>query len=141
MNIQFPRLLIVIVSFIAVTAPAADLPTISLEHLYYLQTRAECVRKFKGDDMVDYCLAQKIGGSGFENLYTQIFSLRTEATKLLRIEEVKATDPRILLLNRSIDAYTALLREEAEHVKNGILKEGKVAEDTLTAIAKAQNQQ
>ena len=119
---------------------AADLPTVTVEHLYYLQARAERVRKFKPDEMIEYCIAQKIGGTSFENLYSQLFTMRIDLLKLLRIEEVLPTDPRVVTLKKTSEAYTPLLREEAQKVQNGIVHEGQVATDTLTAIARAQNQ-
>jgi len=36
---------------------AADLPTVSVEHLYYLVSRGERVGKLRADEMVDYCIA------------------------------------------------------------------------------------
>lgn len=89
--------------------------------------------------MVEYCIAQKIGGNAFESVYSQLFSIRIDLAKLLKIEEVPSTDPRVLALNKAHDAYMTLLREEAQRVQNGILREGLVATDTLTAIARAQN--
>ena len=118
---------------------AADLPTVTVEHLYYLQARAERVRKFRPDDMIEYCIAQKIGGTAFENLYSQLFTMRIDLTKLLRVEEVLPTDPRVVTLNKTVDAYTRLLRDEAEKVERGIVHEGQVATDTLLAIGRAQN--
>jgi hypothetical protein len=123
------------------TIHAADLPTVTIEHLYYLQARADRIRKFKPDEMIDYCIAQKIGGSGFENLYSQLFTARMELTKLLKIEEVDPKNPRVITLGKTQDAYAALLREEAQRVQNGIIREGQVATDTLVAISRAQNQQ
>ena len=120
---------------------AADLPTITVEHLYYLQARAAQVRKLKSDEVIEYCVAQKIGGSAFENLYSQLFTLRIDLARLLKVEEVLSTDPRVVTLNRTHDAYTALLREEAQKVQNGIIREGQIATDTLTTIARSQNQQ
>ena len=120
---------------------AADLPTVSIEHLYYLQSRAERVGKLKPEQLVDYCIAQKLGSSSFESLYTQLFSMRIDVTKLTKVEEVPPGDPRIVTLTRTIDAYTTLLYDEARRVQNGILREGEVATDTLVAIAKVQRQQ
>jgi len=119
---------------------AADLPTVTIEHLYYLQARAEHVRKFRPDEMIEYCVAQKIGGPAFENLYSQLFTIRIDLARLLRVEEVLSSDPRVVTLNRTHEAYTALLREEAQKVQNGIVREGQIATDTLTTIARAQNQ-
>ena len=118
---------------------AADLPTVTVEHLYYLQARAERVRKFRPDDMIEYCIAQKIGGTAFENLYSQLFTMRIDLTKLLKVEEVLPTDPRVVTLNKTVEAYSRLLRDEAEKVERGIVHEGQVATDTLNAIGRAQN--
>ncbi len=123
----------------AVSIDAADLPTVTVEHLYYLQARAERVRKFKPDDMIEYCIAQKIGGTAFENLYSQLFTMRIDLTKLLKIEEILPTDPRVVALNKTLEAYSRLLRDEAEKVERGIVHEGQVATDTLLAIGRAQN--
>jgi hypothetical protein len=130
---------LLIALFLTATLRAADLPTVTVEHLYYLQARAERVRKFKPDEMIDYCIAQKIGGNAFENLYAQLFTLRIDLTKLLRVEEVLSTDPRVVILNKTHDAYLTLLREEAQKVQSGIVHEGQVATDTMTAIARSQN--
>ena len=132
--------LLLVALFIAVTIHAADLPSITTEHLYYLEARAERVRRFKPDEMIEYCIAQKIGGTAFENLYSQLFTMRIDLTKLLKVEEVLTTDPRVVTLTKTREAYTALLREEAQRVQNGIIREGQVATDTLAAIARAQNQ-
>ena len=124
---------------LAATLPAADLPTVSVEHLYYLQARADRTRKFKPDEMIEYCISQKIGGTAFEYLDSQLFTLRIELAKLLEIEEAKDTDPRVISLTKTVEVYTKLLREEAARVQNGIVREGQVATDALQAIAKAQN--
>jgi hypothetical protein len=119
---------------------AADLPTVTIEHLYYLQARAERVRKFRGDEMIEYCLALKLGGAAFENVYTQICTMRIDRAKLVNVEGIKEEDPRVVTLGRSIAAYTEVLRGEAEKIQNGITREGQVATDALTAIGKAQTQ-
>ena len=124
---------------LATALNAADLPTVTVEHLYYLQARAERIRRLKPEEMIEYCIAQKIGGSAFENLYSQLFNMRIDLTKLLKVEEVLLTDPRVVTLNKTSDAYSTLFRDEARKVQNGIVHEGQVATDTLTAIARAQN--
>ena len=126
---------------VSVIIEAADLPTVTVEHLYYLQARAERVRKLKLEQMIEYCIAQKLGGSAFESLDAQLSSMQIDLTKLLKVEEVQVTDPRVVTLNKTRDAYTALLRDEAQKVQNGLLLEGQVATDALNAIARAQNQQ
>lgn len=133
--------LLLIALLLTITVKAADLPTVTVEHLYYLQARAERVRKFRPDEMIEYCIAQKIGGSAFESLYAQLFTIRIDLSKLLRIEEVPAKDPRVATLNKTFEEYSKLLREEAQRVQSGIMREGQVATDTLTVIARAQGQQ
>jgi len=133
--------LLLIALLFSATLHAADLPTVTIEHLYYLQARAERVRKFKPDDMVDYCIAQKIGGNAFENLYSQLFTMQIDLTRMLKIEEVLPKDPRVVTLKKTHEEYTALLRAEAQRVQNGIIREGQVATDALQAMARAQNQQ
>jgi hypothetical protein len=132
-----PLLLVLI---FAATTRAADLPTVTVEHLYYLQARAERIRKLNADDMIAYCIAQKIGGSSFENLYSQLFTMRIEVTKLLKIDGVDSNDPRVQLLNKTHEEYTKLLRDEARRIQNGIDTEGQVASDALRTIGRAQQQ-
>jgi hypothetical protein len=136
---QIKALLLILVLTLPYTIQAADLPTISLEHLYYLHVRARYVGKLRPDEMIDYCLTQKIGGRAFEELYFQLYTIRLELTKLLRVEEVPNTDSRVVTLNKTFDAYSALLREEAQKIQNGIVREGLIASDTLDTIARAQN--
>ena len=121
-------------------AVSADLPTVSIEHLYYLKSRAERIEKFQPEQMIDYCIAQKLGSSAFDSLYMQVFTMRTDMTKLLKVQEVPTTDPRVMDLKKTIESFAALLQEEARRVQNGIVREGEVAKDALAAIAKAQAQ-
>lgn len=118
----------------------ADLPTISIEHLYYLQTRGTHLQNLKPDEWVDYCLAHKLGGPSFESLYAQVVWIRVELTKLLKVESVQITDPYIRWLQRAQDAYTGLLREEAQRIRNGLVREGSIAGETLEVITKLQQQ-
>lgn len=118
---------------------AADLPTVSIEHLYYLEARAERLRNLRLEEMVEYCLAQKIGGASFDNLYAQLFAMRIELTKLRQVERVKPDDPRVVLLNKTHEEYLKLLEEEVRRVQRGLVREGQVATDALRAIAMAQN--
>ncbi len=127
--------------FLTAIAPAADLPSIGVEHLYYLQSRADRIRKFTLDEMIEYCITQKIGGPGFDSLYSEVFALRLELVKLTRVEDLSVADARVAVVIKKIDAYSGLLREEANRVKNGITREGQIATDSLQAIAKAQRQQ
>jgi hypothetical protein len=117
---------------------AADLPTVSIEHLYYLQTRAQRLKEIKPDEMIDYCLALKIGGPAFDSLNAQVHWLRIEHTKLLKVDMLPITDPYIRWLNKALEAYSNLLRDEAVRIREGLLKEGAVATDTLEAIGRAQ---
>ena len=66
--------------------------------------------------------------------------MRIDLTKLVKVEEVLPSDPRVMTLNKTLDAYAVLLREEAQKVQKGIIQEGHVANETLNAIARAQNQ-
>lgn len=130
-----------IAMLLSATLPAADLPTVTIEHLYYLQARAERVRKFKPEEMIEYCIAQKIGGTALESLYAQLFSMRIDLIKLVKIEGVRPEDSRVVTLKLTHEEFSKLLHEEARAVQNGLLREGQVATDTLTAIARAQNPQ
>ena len=122
-----------------VTLRGADLPTITVEHLYYLQARADRVRRFKPDEMIDYCVAQKVGGTGFEYADSQLFTVRVEIAKLVQLGNVEDADPRLVALRKSSDLYTGLLHEEAAKVQDGMIREGQIATDALQAIAKAQS--
>ncbi len=123
---------------IATALRAADLPTVTIEHLYYLQTRAEHIRKFKPDEMIEYCIAQKMGGISFDNLDAQLLILRIELARLLQVEQQQDTEPHVEALKKKIEMYTGLLREEAQKVQNGMVREGQIAADTLQVIARAQ---
>lgn len=141
LNLQTMRILaFILTGMLAASLQAADLPTITVEHLYYLQTRADRVRKMKPEEMVNYCLAQKIGGANFEYLYTQVANTRQDLARLLEIEGVPDTDPRVMKLRRTGEVYTRLLNDEAQRVQDGLIREGQVASDTMQAISRAQNQ-
>ena len=133
-------LLLLTALFIALPLHAADLPTVTIEHLYYLQTRADRVRNFKPDDMIDYCVAMKLGTSAFENLYSHVQTMRIDLTKLLKIEEISEADSRVKFLQKTIYEYNKLLQDEAKRIQNGLVREGQVATDALTVIARAQHQ-
>jgi hypothetical protein len=119
-------------------AQATETPTISVEHLYYLRTRALDLRKLPPDELIDYCLAQKLGGKIFEDLYSQVLSTRVELIKLQRTEDASVDDPRVKLLNKTYTAYFELLRDEVRRIQNGLQREGQIAADTLEAIARDQ---
>ncbi len=120
---------------------AADLPAVSIEHLYYLRARALRLQEFKPEEMIDYCLSQKIGGPAFDSIYAQQLWHRTELARVTKVDILPSSDPYVRWLNKSFEACTALLKEEAVHVQNGLIKEGLVALDTLDTISKAQNPQ
>lgn len=130
---------LLLVPLLAATLRGADLPATTMEHLYYLQTRAEHVRKFKPDEMVEYCIAQKLGGGTFENLNAQLLTLRVELARLLQVQQQQDVDPRAEAVRKQIDMFVGLLREEARKVQNGLVHEGQIAGDTLQIIARAQN--
>ena len=134
------RWLVVFLLFGVAALRAADLPTVTVEHLYYLQARAERVRRYKPDDMVAYCLTQKIGGASFDYLYSQLFNARIELNKLIYIQDRDSADPRVVELSKTIDADNRLLQEESQKIRSGILLEGQVATDSLQAIANANAQ-
>jgi hypothetical protein len=130
----------IVLALAASEAGAGDLPTITVEHLYYLRSRGERINALRPDEMIDYCLAQKLGGHTFEDFYGQLFQMRVELTKLMRIEGLQDSDDKVLKLRRTYDEYLKLLREEAQKVQHGIAREGLVADDTLQVIARVQNQ-
>ena len=117
---------------------SADLPTISANHLYYLRVRGEHIRKLSADDMIDYCIAQKLGGRAFEDLYSQLFLMRIDLTKLQRVEGVSDDDSRVKTLKKTYAAEYGLLSDEAERVQRGIVREGVIAAETLELIGRAQ---
>lgn len=120
-------------------ARASDLPAVTVEHLYYLRSRGLRLQEFKADEVVDYCLAMKIGGPAFDTVYAQVLWMRTELVKTTKVDMIPASDPYVRWLNKSLEAYVAFLREEAMRVQSGLVKEGTVAFDTLEAISRAQN--
>jgi hypothetical protein len=61
-------------------------------------------------------------------------------SKVTKVDILPASDPYVRWLNKTLEAYTGLLREEAVRVQNGLVKEGVLAFDTLEGIARAQNQ-
>lgn len=127
-----------LLSLVPQNTRAADLPSVTVEHLYYLRARAQRLQEFKPDEMVDYCLGLKIGGPAFDSVYAQVLWLRTELVKVTKVDILPASDPYVRWLNRALEAHIGVLREEAMHVQSGLLKEGSVAFDTLDAISKAQ---
>jgi len=117
---------------------SADLPTVSVDHLYYLRTRGEQVRKLSADDMIDYCIGQKIGGRAFDDLYVQLFQMRIELTRLQRIEGLSDDDTRVKALKKTYAAEFTLLSDEAVRVQRGIMREAVIAGETLEAMGRAQ---
>ena len=119
-------------------AGAADLPTTSVEHLYYLRARGDHIRRLTADDMIEYCVTQKIGGRAFDDLYSQLASMRVDLAKLQRIEGLSDEDPRVKTLRKTYAVYSGLLADEAQRIQRGVVREGQIAVDTLDAIARAQ---
>jgi hypothetical protein len=120
---------------------AADLPTVTIDHLYYLFTRGEIVRRLDAEEMIDYCVALKIGGRAFEDLYAQVFAMKIGIMKLRKLEKVNDNDPRLVALLDSHAEHSKLLEDEAKRVQKGLEREGRVVNDTLVSIAKVQPQQ
>jgi hypothetical protein len=117
---------------------SADLPTISAEHLYYLRARGEHLRRFSADDMIEYCVANKIGGRVFDDLYSQLGSMRIDLAKLQRVEGLSDEDARVKALKKTYAAYYALLSDEAQKVQRGLLQEDLIAAETLDLLGRAQ---
>jgi hypothetical protein len=109
-----------------------------MEHLYFLQARGRALAELKPDLLVNYFLSQKIGGRSFDNLNAQVEWIRIELARLLKVDMVPVTDPYIRWLLKAQDVYMGLLREEAERVREGMVREGTIATDTLESIARAQ---
>ncbi len=131
-------MLIAVVGVMCASAQSADLPTVSVDHLYYLRARGEHIRRLPADDMVDYCIAQKIGGRAFEDLYSQLFLMRIDLTKLQRIEGVSDEDSRVKTLKRTYAAEYGLLLEEAQRVQRGVIREGLIATEVLESLSRTQ---
>ena len=128
-----------IVSLVACgLAESADLPTISVEHLYYLRVRGEHVRRLSADDMIEYCVTQKVGGRAFDDLYSQLASMRIDLAKLQRVEGLSDEDSRVKTLKKTYAAYYVLLSDEAQKVQRGMVREGQIAADTLDLIGRTQ---
>ena len=49
---------------------------------------------------------------------------------------MQITDPYIRWLQRALEAYTGLLREEALRIRNGLVREGTLAGETLDILSK-----
>jgi hypothetical protein len=126
--------------FSADQAAASDLPSVTVEHLYYLRARGLRVQEWKADEMVEYCLSQKMGGPAFDALYAQVSWVRMELAKVTKVDVLPASDPYVRWLNKTLEACTGLLREEVVRVQSGLVREGTVAADTLEAVERAQNQ-
>ena len=125
-------------SFLAASALSADLPTVTIDHLYYLRGRGEHVRKLTADDMIDYVVSQKLGGRAFDDLFSQLFTMRIDLTKLQRIEGLSDDDNRVKTLKRTYAAEYNLLIEEAQRIQRGMVREGVIAAETLESIGRAQ---
>jgi hypothetical protein len=136
--VRFTLLLVTLLGVAHASALSADLPTVTVDHLYYLRSRGEHLRKLTPDDVIDYCIAQKIGGSGFEDLYHQLFQMRIELTNLQRVDGLSEDDPRVKKVKKSYAAQYGLLSEEAQRIQRGIVREGVIATETLEAMGRAQ---
>ena len=124
---------------ICALAESADLPTTSIEHLYYLRARGDHVRRLTAaDDMIEYCITQKIGGRAFDDLYSQLASMRIDLAKLQRIEGLSDEDVRVKTLKKTYAVYSGLLADEAQKIQRGVVREGQIASETLEAIGRAQ---
>jgi hypothetical protein len=124
--------------FMCAVSRSADLPTVSVEHLYYLRVRGEHLRRLSTDDIIDYCIAQKLGGRAFEDLYSQLFTMRIELTKLQRVEGLSDEDSRVKTLKKTYAAYYVLLSDEALKAQKGLMREGQIASETRESIGRAQ---
>jgi len=132
-------LLVAILSLAAcVLAESADLTTTSIEHLYYLRARGEHLRRLTADDMIEYCVAQKIGGRAFDDLYSQLASMRIDLAKLQRIDGLSDEDARVKTLKKTYAVYSGLLADEAQRIQRGLVREGQIAVETLESIGRAQ---
>jgi hypothetical protein len=114
-------------------------PTVSVDHMYYLQARADYVERLNQPQMMSYCVSQKIGGKAFEDLYGQVLALRVEVAKMIKVDQISYKDPKVEKLNLTITTYTDLLYEEAQKAQQGIIIEGKVASQALSHITKQNN--
>jgi hypothetical protein len=137
-TMKFAFLLIGLTTAMWVPAWSTDLPTVSVDHLYYLRTRGEQVRKLTADDMIDYCIVQKIGGRAFEDLYSQLFQMRIDLIKLQKIEGLSDDDSRVKTLKKTYNAEYVLLSDEAQKIQRGLIREGVIAAETLEAMGRAQ---
>jgi hypothetical protein len=120
-------------------ASGSNLPTVTVEHLYFLATRGEHVKALRGEELVQYCVAQKLGNSTFESLNDQLLTMRIELTTLIVLQELREDDPRVVALKKKRSAFESLLQEEARKIQQGVVREGVIADETLRAIARAQN--
>jgi hypothetical protein len=125
-------------AWVAAPVSAADLPTVSMEHLYFLQARGRALSELKSEPLINYLLALKLGGQTFQNANAQVEWIRVELARLVKIDMVPVTDPYIRWLTKALDVYSGLLREEAERVRDGIVREGMIATQTLETISRAQ---
>jgi hypothetical protein len=88
--------------------------------------------------MIDYCIAQKIGGHAFDDLYSQLFTMRIDLTKLQRVEGLSDEDSRVKALKKTYAAEYGLLSEEAQRVQRGIMQEGIIAIQVLESLSRSQ---
>lgn len=109
-----------------------------MEHLYFLQARGKALSELKAEALLNYVLAGKIGGQNFNNINAHVEWIRIELARLVKVDMVPLTDPYIRWLIKAQDVYAGLLREEAERIRDGLVREGMIATETLEAIARAQ---
>lgn len=117
---------------------AADLPTVSMEHLYFLQARGRALSELKAEALLNYLLAGKLGGPSFNNINAHVEWIRIELARLVKVDMVPVTDPYIRWLIKAQDVYAGLLREEAERIRDGLVRDGLIATETLENISRAQ---
>ena len=58
--------------------------------------------------------------------------------KLVTLDDVPQSDPRVVALRKKREEYERLLFEEVKKIQQGIVREGAIADETLRAIARAQ---
>ena len=138
MTLRFGVAILIATSCGGTALVAADLPQIGIEHLYYLRARGDYLRRLSAAEMVEYCVAQEIGGRAFDDLYVQLFLMRVELSKLQKIEGASEENPPVKTLKKTLSVQTELLEDEARNVQRGLIREGHIAFETLEAMGRAQ---
>ena len=88
--------------------------------------------------MVEYCVAQKIGGRAFDDLYVQLFLMRVELSKLQKVEGASGRESTREDTEEDALGAIELLEDEARNVQRGLIREGHIAFDTLETMGRAQ---